>query len=92
MKHFLIVLAGILAFLVSCTNETSVTSPSGEYSIQLRLDDSGQPQYSISANGNEVISWSPMGLEASETNLAGQFKITGVKTSKVDKVWEQPWG
>lgn len=92
MKHSFFVLAGILAFLVSCTNDTCITSPSGDYSIMLRLDDNGQPQYSISANGNEVISWSPMGLEASETDLAGQFKITGVKTSKVDKVWEQPWG
>lgn len=92
MKHSFFVLAGILAFLVSCTNDTCITSPSGDYSIMLRLDDNGQPQYSISANGNEVISWSPMGLEASEADLAGQFKITGVKTSKVDKVWEQPWG
>lgn len=89
MKKWLLSLA-VLA-LASCAQKTDVSSPDGSIVASLRIRD-GRAEYSVSVDGKNVISPSPMGLCAKGTNLADGFRVKGSRRSSVDEQWSQPWG
>ncbi len=89
MKKWLLSLA-VLA-LASCAQKTDVSSPDGSIVASLRIRD-GRAEYSVSVDGKNVISPSPMGLCAKGANLADGFRVKGSRRSSVDEQWSQPWG
>ncbi len=89
MKKWLLSLA-VLA-LASCAQKTDVSSPDGSIVASLRICD-GRAEYSVSVDGKNVISPSPMGLCAKGANLADGFRVKGSRRSSVDEQWSQPWG
>ncbi len=87
--------AGLAVYcLVSCSgSQTSLQSPSGEINVTFCLDKTGQPEYSVKFNGEEIIKPSTMGFELLDgAKIAEGFKITDVKHSSADSYWEPVWG
>ncbi len=89
MKKWLLSLA--VFALASCAQKTDVSSPDGSIVASLRIRD-GRAEYSVSVDGKNVISPSPMGLCAKGANLADGFRVKGSRRSSVDEQWSQPWG
>ncbi|HEX7071056.1 MAG TPA: glycoside hydrolase family 97 N-terminal domain-containing protein, partial [Rhodothermales bacterium] len=66
------------------TPEPFVTSPDGRVAVSFRLDDDGQPEYSVRLGGKELLGPSPLGLQ---TSLASWDRdLTIAETSDVDRI------
>src|SRR6056297_518091 len=89
----LLFLVGLLTF---CTNEAtllSVTSPSGNNSIDFHLSEDGTPYYFVNHNNNIVIDSSSMSFDfKDQESLNGNLSIINSTTNTVDETWEMPWG
>ncbi len=70
----------------------TVTSPSGEITVNFNLDDSGVPLYGVDYKGKAIVTPSRLGLKADETSLTDGFKVTRVDTATVDTTWQPVWG
>ena len=64
---------------------SSITSPSGELSLNVDVNPEGQPYYSLSYKGKTIVEPSKLGLKADETTFADGFMIAGVDTVTVDR-------
>ena len=88
--------AAILLCLLSCnTNnwETSVSSPSGNNSIQFSLSSDGTPNYTVAHNNNMVIDTSSMGFDFKDHHpLRGGLQLIKTTLNTQDETWEMPWG
>ncbi len=79
--------------MVSGCRNASVTSPDGSIWFDLTVDSDGTPRYSVSKNGELILSPSPMGFElVDDAPLDCGFRIAGVSLSGEDSTWEQVWG
>lgn len=69
-----------------------IKSPSGELSLEVDVDASGIPVYSLEYKGKSVVKPSRLGLKADETVFADGFRIVSVDTVTVDRTWQPVWG
>ena len=69
-----------------------ITSPSGNIVLNVDVDASGVPIYSVDYKGKNLVSDSRLGLTADETSFADGFRIESVDTVTVDRSWEPVWG
>ncbi len=69
-----------------------ITSPSGDIVLNVDVDVSGVPIYSVDYKGKNLVSDSRLGLTADETSFADGFRIESVDTVTVDRSWEPVWG
>lgn len=88
----------ILAAAICCVSFSGwaqthvVTSPNGEIQFEIS-DERGQPHYSVTFSGKQVIEPSALGMVfKQQAAFTGGFVIDEVQTNSVDSTWEQPWG
>ena len=89
MKYTLSILMLSAALQLSAS---SITSPSGELSLNVDVNPEGQPYYSLSYKGKTIVEPSKLGLKADETSFIDGFTIAGIDTVTVDRSWEPVWG
>lgn len=88
----------ILPFIVSitsCDQSKVVTTKSPDNKLSLEVSFSnGQWHYSVSADGNKLISQSSLGLDFGTTGLVPSkgWKVSRIGREKVDTVWKPVWG
>ena len=70
----------------------SITSPNGKLRLNVEVDSSGAPLYSLDFKGKTLIKPGRLGLKADETTFADGFSIAGVDTMTVDRTWQPVWG
>lgn len=69
-----------------------ITSPSGNFTLEVDVDGAGAPFYSLDYKGRKVVGKSELGLLADEMAFDKGFVITGTDTATVDRTWEPVWG
>ena len=69
-----------------------ISSPSGNLVLNVSVNDSGSPTYSLSYKGKTLVADSRMGLVADEMGFADNFTISATDTMTVDRSWEPVWG
>lgn len=69
-----------------------ITSPNGNLSLNVDVDASGIPTYSLDYKGKAVIKPSKLGLKADETAFTNGFRIANIDTVTVDRSWQPVWG
>lgn len=70
-----------------------VASPSGKLSLSFRLNDAGEPTYSLSFAGRAVVLQSRLGVELKDAPaLTGGFTIVKSETAEKDETWQPVWG
>lgn len=80
------------AILLSCNDEYRVDSPDGSISVTLTLQN-GQPFYSVSKNGSQLISDSKLGFQLKgEEKSLNNFNVLGITEYAYHDTWSQPWG
>lgn len=70
----------------------SVTSPSGNITLNVDVDSVGQPFYSVLYKGKPIVTESNLGLKSDETDYTQGFSIAGSRTESSDSWWEPVWG
>ncbi len=94
MKKILICLVCLV--LMACTQprDYTVSSPDGSLTLDFQLRE-GQPTYSLSCNGEDILLPSPMGLvmKAGEDTLRNlHWSVESVSYDAADTTWETVWG
>lgn len=70
-----------------------ITSPTGRLSLSFRLNDAGEPTYSLSFAGRAVVLPSRLGIELKDSPaLTNGFAVARSETSEKDETWEPVWG
>ncbi|MDE6670359.1 MAG: glycoside hydrolase family 97 protein [Muribaculaceae bacterium] len=89
MKHLI-----SLAMLTGAMNMAAVgiTSPSGDLRLDVDVDASGVPIYTLEYKGKTIVAPSRLGLKADETVFADGFRIEDIDTVTVDRTWQPVWG
>ena len=70
-----------------------ITSPNGNLKLNFNLSEKGEPQYSLSYFGKDIIKLSKLGLMSKEGgSFNDSFSIEKVDTISVNESWEPVWG
>ena len=91
MKRFGLFLLSVL-LLTACSKKDCLTSPDGRMEVSFRLTEAGQPQYSVTQDGDTIIYWSALGLKTQEMNLDADFSKEKTEFCSYDDQWETVWG
>ena len=94
MQKLLLCLACVA--LMACTQprDYTVSSPDGSLTLDFQVRE-GQPTYSLSCNGEDILLPSPMGLvmKAGEDTLRDlHWSVESVSYDAADTTWETVWG
>jgi glucan 1,4-alpha-glucosidase len=82
----------IVVFAVS-TFAQNLQSPNGNLSLNFKLNDKGEPTYSLIYQRRDVIKASKLGFEIKDQpDLKGGFTIVETKTDQKDETWNPVWG
>lgn len=70
-----------------------IQSPNGKLTLAFHLGDDGEPTYSLSLGGKQVLRESRLGIEIKDKPpLTRGFSIERTETSSVDQTWTPVWG
>ncbi len=70
-----------------------LTSPNGDFQLEMSLTPNGSPQYQLSYKGKPVIKPSQLGLQLKDApSLQEGFTIAETHSTEVDKSWNPVWG
>jgi hypothetical protein len=82
----------ILIFAISASAQY-LQSPNGNLSFNFKLNDKGEPVYSLTYKRSDVIKASKMGFEIKDQpDLKSGFTIVETKTDQKDETWNPVWG
>lgn len=70
----------------------SISSPSGELFLNVDVNATGTPVYSLDYKGKPIVLESRLGLRADEAQFENGFAIAAVDTATVDRSWTPVWG
>ncbi|MCG8699842.1 MAG: glycoside hydrolase family 97 N-terminal domain-containing protein, partial [Bacteroidales bacterium] len=91
---YVILLCFCIGIFGSCEkNQSRVTSPSANISVEFFLGKNGAPAYTVWHETKLVIDTSYIAFEFEDMKaLNSDFTITNVSTVAFDEEWEMPWG
>lgn len=94
MKISLLILVAYLFFSCSTNNNKKLSSPDGNLTITVFLDENGSPFYSVESYGELLVSKSKLGIEFKNSGLdfSGILEIVGFSTGEVNETYELPTG
>ena len=90
MRNSAIAILALAAGMTAAAAE--LKSPSGDFVLNVDVDQTGTPYYSLSYKGQPIVADSKLGLESKEMNFTDGFKVTDVQTKSVDQTWQPVWG
>ncbi len=74
-------------------NAQSIESPSKNIKVNFELTQSGQPSYSVTYKGKEVVKPSTLGFELQDKEaLQNGFQVVNYTTKSVDETWQPVLG
>ncbi|MDE6310892.1 MAG: glycoside hydrolase family 97 protein [Muribaculaceae bacterium] len=91
MNKYLSLILALAAAPYSAAAET-ITSPSGNFRLEVDVDAEGVPYYSLDYKGKSLVGKSLLGIVVDEQGFDKGFVITGTDTCTVDRTWEPVWG
>lgn len=61
--------------------------------IQFKLDEAGQPNYSVTLDNKPIVKPSKMGFELlSQPAMAKRFEVANAESRTFSESWEMQWG
>lgn len=83
----------LLTSIGASAAETSISSPSGDLTVNFGLQRDGRPEYKVEYKKQPVVLASGLGLELIDSpDLMSGFEITGTETQSFDETWQPVWG
>ena len=69
-----------------------ISSPDGDFKLEVETNAAGEPVYSLSFKGMPVVKESRLGLQGAEAAFDKGFTITKTDSTSVDQTWQPVWG
>ena len=94
MKRLIFVLVAAL-LIVGCSNsprEYQVDSPDGRTTLHFTLTEAGEPAYSLTFNGEELVPLSRLGLTTTDADFTKGLSWVGLKRESYNESWTPVWG
>jgi hypothetical protein len=89
----LLYLAVSLLLMVSCAKLPSeICSPDGRSVLHFELTDLGEPTYSLTFDGEELVQLSRLGLTTTDVDFTRGLRLVDVERGSFDECWEPVWG
>lgn len=93
MRNISFVLVLFCLFVLSLpVSALSLTSPNGKIVVNIELETSGFPVYTVWVNGQSFIEKSSLGLRFQDIMDRPRYKIVKTRSVGKDEIWTQPWG
>ena len=87
-----LLIAAIATASLMSIRAASLSSPSGEFTLDVDVNSEGTPVYSLTFKGTPLVSDNKLGIESQEMDFSKNFKIVDVSTSEFDETWQPVWG
>ena len=84
--------ASLLLAVGCCATTDEIASPDGRTKLHFELTDAGEPAYSLTFDGEELIPLSRLGLTTTEADFTEGLELVGIETSSFDETWQPVWG
>jgi alpha-glucosidase len=86
--------AGLLLTMLSAAAQGAIVrSPDGRIEVTVDVGKRGEPQYSVSYRGVEIMPPGALGFRfRAQPAFDRGFRVTGSSSASHDSAWEQPWG
>lgn len=81
-----------LFILVDCSDPGCITSPDGKCELRFSLNDKGEPSYSLSFQGEELVAPSRLGLKGEGWDLTSHMEFVKSEKTHHDETWRPVWG
>lgn len=92
MKKLALILFGLGSYIGAQAMET-LKSPDGNIVVTFDLSGKGEPTYSVSFKGEQIVKPSTLGFMLKDSRpMTSGFEIDGVSRESVDDTWKPVWG
>ena len=78
--------------LALCAQAADISSPDGNFRLDVSVDAQGAPCYSLNYKDAPVILPSRLGIEGKEGAFLDGFRIESISTDAHDDTWQPVWG
>lgn len=93
MSKKLTIILGLILISTFTVTAQYLQSPNANLSLNFKLNDKGEPTYSLIYKRFDVIKSSKLGFEIKDQpDLKSGFTIIDTKTSEVNETWNPVWG
>ncbi|MBQ8493257.1 MAG: glycoside hydrolase family 97 protein [Alistipes sp.] len=92
MKRFLYIIAVLLPMVGCNTTEGEITSPDGRTTLLFSLTEAGEPAYSLTYDGEELVALSRLGIVTTDADYTSGMSIVSIEEGSFDEVWKPVWG
>ncbi len=83
----------LLIAMVGCNAANNrVSSPDGRLEATFSLNEAGEPHYTLSLDGVEVVAPSPLGITTDRVDYRSALSLRSIEHSSCDETWETVWG
>lgn len=89
---FLVLCFALLPMAMMAKQEAMVSSPSGNLTLTVGIDNAGRPYYSLRRGGEVILLPSALGMKLKDGSLDSDFRVVTFARATKDETWRQPWG
>ena len=89
---FLVLCFALLPMAMMAKQEATVSSPSGNLTLTVGVDNAGRPYYSLRRGGEVILLPSALGMKLKDGSLDSDFRVVAFARATKDEMWRQPWG
>ena len=89
---FLVLCFALLPMAMMAKQEATVSSPSGNLTLTVGVDNAGRPYYSLRRGGEVILLPSALGMKLKDGSLDSDFRVVAFARATKDETWRQPWG
>ncbi len=93
MKYLFLASLAVLAAATPVAAKETLKSPDGDITLVFDISAKGEPMYSLSYKGLEIVKPSLMGFDLKDaTSLTSGFKQVKTARGSIDETWKPVWG
>lgn len=85
-------LLAALLLLVGCQSSNDLRSPDGRTRVHFSLSEAGEPCYSLTFDGEQLVKTSRLGLTTTEGALTEGLTLISLERTSHNETWKPVWG
>lgn len=86
---FLVLCFALLPMAMMAKQEATVSSPSGNLTLTVGVDNAGRPYYSLRRGGEVILLPSSLGMKLKDGSLDSDFRVVAFARATKDETWRQ---
>ena len=92
LRQVLTTITVLLTAVASYGAKGDIASPDGRTKLHFEITEAGEPAYSLSFDGEQMVPLSRLGLKTTDADFTEGLTLVGIESSSFDETWEPVWG